>query len=405
MYDTRTRPLGCRDSSTLGRGGAWGGERIVKLARRRGGLSLAVLGLLAAPLAAPAWPDVEPSEGDSCSPGSAAYATGGEPGRGFPNDPLLDRQWGLTQVRAQEAWRAGARGQGVVVAVVDTGIDLGHPDLDDKLVPGIDLVDAGSDPCGPQDTNYHGTMVAGVIAAETGNGLGIAGVAPAARLMPVRVRESLDGIDYAHVGHGIRWAADHGAQVISVTGGTLLPVKPDPVVLEDIDTAAEYAWNAGAVLVATAGNNSLPWCQYPASLPHMVCAAATDRAGLPPGWSQLPVHLGGGVAVRAPGGSRLGSCVADDIWSTTVPGSSRDCGGGYGSDSGTTFAVAHTAGVAALLAGSGLSNEEVVECLRTTSSNGGSYDPVMGYGIVDAAAAVQKCVPRKGKGPKKRAAR
>lgn len=366
-----------------------------------GALALALPALLVAPPAAPAWSQEAPDSG-VCQP-AGTYAIGGEPGEGFPDDPLLPKQWGLTQVKAPQAWSAGARGQGVVVAVVDTGIDLHHPDLDDKLVPGIDLVDPAPDVCGPQDEDFHGTMVAGVIAAETNNGTGIAGVAPAARLMPVRIRDSVEAAEFTHVGAGIRWAVDHGARVISVTGGTIFPVKPDPVVLEDIDAAAEYAWNAGAVLVATAGNNSLPWCQYPASVPHVVCAAATDRMGLPPGWSQLPVHAGDGTAVRAPGGSRFGACVDVDIWSTSLPGSSRDCPGlsGYATDSGTTFAVAHTAGVMAILVGEGLSNDQVVECLRRTSSNGGSYDPVMGYGIVDAAAAVEQCSVRKGKGPRR----
>lgn len=350
----------------------------------------------------PAWSQAEQEPPPECGPPAGSYGTGGEAGRGYPDDPLLVKQWGLTQVQAPAAWSAGRRGQGAVVAVVDTGIDLHHPDLRAKLVPGVDLVDGGADPCGPQDEEYHGTVVAGVIAAETNNGIGIAGVAPEAWLMPVRVRDSVNSTDFTRVGAGIRWAVDHGARVISVTGGTILPIKPDPVVLEEIDAAADYAWAAGAVLVATAGNNSLPWCQYPASVPHVVCAAATDRMGLPPGWSQLPIHAGDGTAVRAPGGSRLGECVDVDIWSTSLPGSSRDCPGhgGYGTDSGTTFAVAHTAGVMALLVGAGLSNDQVVECLRKTSSNGGSYDPVMGYGIVDAGAAVAQCVPSRGRGPK-----
>jgi subtilisin family serine protease len=127
----------------------------------------------------------------------------------------------------------------------------------------------------------------------------------------------------------------------------------------------------------------------------VVCAAATDRAGNPAGYSQFPLRLDGGVALRAPGGGRTGGCGSEeDVWTTALPGSSRECGGataGYGTDSGTTFAVAHTAGVAALLAGERLTNVQILECLRATSSNRGRYDPVMGYGMVDAAAAVSGC--------------
>lgn len=337
----------------------------------------------------------------SCSAPAAAYGTGGAAvtRKGLPNDPLLDVQWGWAQIDSAGAWRQGARGARAVVAVVDTGVDTEHPDLRKRLVPGVDLWESrpgGSADCpGPDDEQYHGTVVAGVIAAEADNRIGIAGVAPAARLMPVRVRDDVNSTDFSRVAAGIVWAADHGADVISLTGGVTVPLRPNPLVAEQIAEAVAYAWSRGVVTVATAGNNSVPWCQYPASAEHVICAAATTSDGSPAQYSQFPVRGPGGIAVRAPGGARDGTC-GSDVVSTAPPGSPLNpCGGGgYASDSGTTFAVAHTAGVAALLAGRGLSNEQIVECLRVTSSGRGAWDPVMGYGIVDAGAAVRECAAR-----------
>lgn len=337
----------------------------------------------------------------TCTTDQGAYGTGGDPveRKQLPDDPLLDLQWGLRQIDASGAWRQHARGAQAVVAVVDTGVDAEHPDLQERLIPGIDLWETrpgGSPDCpGPDDEQYHGTVVAGVIAAQADNGIGIAGVAPAARLMPVRVRDDVNSTDFSQVAAGIVWAADHGADVISLTGGVTVPVRPDPILAEQIAEAVAHAWARGAVTVATAGNNSVPWCQYPAAAEHVICAAATDAHGKPPQYSQFPVRDPGGIAVRAPGGARDGTC-ENDVVSTTPPGSPLNgCGGGgYASDSGTTFATAHTAGVAALLAGAGLSNEQIVECLRLTSSGRGTWDPVMGYGIVDAAAGVRECTTR-----------
>ena len=342
----------------------------------------------------------------SCDAGSAAYGTGGRAvdRRRLPDDPLLDAQWGLVQARVPEAWAMKARGARAVVAVVDTGVDLQHPDLAGALLPGIDLWESrpgGRPDCpGPDDEQFHGTAVAGVIAARADDGTGIAGVAHQARLLPVRVRDDVSSLDFSRVGAGIRWATDHGADVISLTGGVAAPVRSDPLLEEDIAEALAYAWSKGVVTVATAGNNSLPWCQYPSSAPQVVCASATTRDGAVASYSQLPIRADGGVAVLAPGGARDGSCGADVV--TSVPPGSRltpcGTGGGWASDSGTTYATAHTAGIAALLVGRGLSNTEVVECLRRTSSGGGTWDPVRGYGLVNAAAAVAGCPPgRKGR--------
>lgn len=337
----------------------------------------------------------------ACSAEPSAYGTGGSAVERMrlPNDPLLDLQWGLRQIDAPAAWRAHARGARAVVAVVDTGVDSEHPDLRKRLLPGIDLWESrpgGAPDCpGPEDEQYHGTVVAGVISAEADNGIGISGVAPAAQLLPVRVRDDVNSTDFSRVAAGIVWAADNGADVISLTGGVTAPVRPHPVLVEQIAEAVAYAWERGVVTVATAGNNFVPWCQYPASAAYVVCAAATGPDGQPARYSQFPVRGPSGIAVRAPGGARAGTC-SQDVVSTAPPGSALNtCGdASYVSDSGTTFAAAHTAGVAALLVGRGLTNQQVVDCLRDTSSGRGVWDPLMGYGIVNAARAVGECTKR-----------
>jgi serine protease len=322
------------------------------------------------------------------------YDSGGPARSGSPNDPLFDRQWGLTQIHAPQAWAAGATGSGTTIAIVDTGVDLRHPDLASKSLPGIDLV--ANDACG-QDEEGHGTHVAGIAAAKTDNGIGVAGVAPDAKILPVRVLDAEGSGDDERVGQGIRKAADNGAQVINLSLGGDPVIGELPMLNETLEAAVEYAWSKGSVIVAAAGNESVPLCSYPAAAPHAICVAANDRRGAPASYSNLPAG-GTALAVRAPGGAGSPFCEDDeDVWSTVWPASQYDAtcepGGirGYETLAGTSMASPHVAGVAALLVQKGLSNGQVLECLRTTSSNGGSYDPVQGYGTVNAEAAVKTC--------------
>ena len=331
------------------------------------------------------------AQGSACSTQSYAYDTGGAPGSGPVNDPLFAKQWALDQVNAPEAWARGARGAGTTVAVVDTGVDLGHPDLSSKIVAGRDFV--AGDSCA-QDENGHGTHVAGISAAVTNNGIGVAGVAPDAQIMPVRVLDEEGSGSTDEIAAGIRWAADNGAQVINLSLGELPVIGQLEAINEDIEAAVDHAWAQGSLVVAAAGNDSFPLCSYPSFADRAVCIGATDRRGLPSYYSNFPNNKTT-LGFRAPGGVGSVFCEHDeDIYSTMWPGSEDDCTGsgaysGYESLAGTSMAAPQVAGVAALLFGQGLTNAQIVERLKQTSSNKGLYDPVMGYGIVDADAATR----------------
>ncbi|MDP9443249.1 MAG: S8 family serine peptidase [Actinomycetota bacterium] len=320
------------------------------------------------------------------------------------NDTLRSKQWGLDQVHAEQAWPTST-GSGSVIAIVDTGVDLEHPDLKANLVSGATFTGCGKGPrpCGNGDfrgpdgennDDEHGTHVAGIAAAVTNNGVGVAGVAPNADIMPVKVLEDGSG-SYGDIADGVRWAADHGADVINLSLGALPGGQAFPITgLEtDLADALAYARAKGVLSVAAAGNSATPLCSDPAFTDDVICVAATDRNEAKTWYSELPVKPDL-KAVAAPGGAGLLAC-DDDIWSTVPSGTgSRFCGqADYDAYAGTSMATPHVAGVAGLLYAQGRGVDNVESTLLTTSRQPvtgarGVYTPAFGYGIVDAQAAV-----------------
>jgi subtilisin family serine protease len=245
---------------------------------------------------------------------------------------------------------------------VDSGVDLTHPDLADKIVAGYDFVNHDSD---PSDDEGHGTHLAGIAAAVSNNGEGVAGVSWGARIMPVKVLSWLGIGTSSDIAKGIRWAADHGAHVINLSvGGTSSS--------STLRSAVNYAYSQGALLVAAVGNEYEEGnpTTYPAAYDH----------------------------VLAPGGNPSGSDDSDpnhwiastyyDFWFDRHT---------YAQASGTSMACPHVAGLAALvwsLDGS-LTNDEVEQIIESTALDLGDLgrDDVFGHGRIDAAAAVGAAQP------------
>jgi len=333
-----------------------------------------------------------------------AVALGGTTAAAPPNDPYFSLQWGISQIHADQAW-ATSTGAGQVIAVVDAGVDLSHPDLQAKLLPGATFTGCATNgPCGNGDwrsalsagtPSPHGTHVAGIAAAITGNGVGIAGVAPDASILPVKVLTE-DGGSFEEVGAGIRWATDHGADVINLSLGAIPGVQALALtgLASDARAAIDYAYAHGVVVVAAAGNDFGSICGEPGFNAHALCVVATDPREAKASYSNFPVQEGMNV-VAAPGGAALTACT-DDVISTVPAGSEGTCSGGrrgYDFYAGTSMATPHIAGVAALLTAQGRSVDAVFRILKSTArtpgtGTRGTYTPAYGYGIVDAAAAV-----------------
>jgi len=291
------------------------------------------------------------------------------------NDDFWDTppvQWGLLQVGAPAAWTTST-GTGAIVGVVDSGIEATHEDLIGKVVGGADCVgsngnEAACAPGGTTDTVGHGTHVAGIVAAVTNNGIGVASMAPDAHLLSVRAVDSGGAGTDAEVGAGIRWVVDHGASVVNLSlgaEGTRVAFGPG------FSSAVEYAWSHGAIPVVAAGNSA----QSPnyGSL-HMIVVAGTTPSGQLASYSNRVDGAHWGVA--APGGASDGNPY-DDIVSTYK-------GDSYATIAGTSMATAHVSGALALLRAKGYGRDDAVQRLLSTAVPCGGC----GSGRIDAAAAV-----------------
>jgi len=279
-------------------------------------------------------------------------STRGGAGRFFVDDPLAARQWHLAYVRAFDFWAELPLLEPVTVAVIDTGIDLGHPDLADNVVAAKSFVGGSAD-----DPLGHGTFVAGLIAAEVDNAEGVAGMAFPARLLVARVATADGDIDAAVEAKAIRWAVNRGARVINLSvGGLRDPLNPgrDTFSQEEADAVA-YATGKGAVVVASVGNGdsapSSPWpfASYPAALPHVIGVSAVSPSGSVPGFSNRDAVFndlgapGQGLVSTAPRKltAERPSCV-DQGYSPCAAPDLRD-------GAGTSFSAAQVSAAAAIL--------------------------------------------------------
>jgi subtilisin family serine protease len=342
----------------------------------------------------------------------ALLAATAAPAGAAQGDPLYAQQYALTQLHAPQAWQV-SQGRGVVVAVVDSGVDLGHPDFRGRLVPGATFLRCGDRSCGNGDWRSgpaarrgdaygHGTHVAGAIVAGRNNGYGIVGVAPQAKVMPIKITDRQGNSSEHDVALAFRWAVAHGAKVINASLGY-------PSTYTEVIDAATYAVAHGVVVVASAGNRSEPTCLEPAAVPGVICVTATDRNEAPAAYSSGGVK-DGMRSVAAPGGAGQPSSVYTvalpqlpvpaceerilSTWPRGDAGVGRCPGeGGYRYLSGTSLSSPHVAGVAALLLAQGRTAARTVEILlataRTPGVGPGVWTPQYGYGIVDAAAAVR----------------
>jgi hypothetical protein len=310
-----------------------------------------------------------------------------------PNDNYYQaQQWSLRKIGLPEAW-VFARGQGGLIAVIDTGVDLDHPDLAAKIwanpgeVEGNGIDDDGNgyvdDRYGwdfvnadglPDDDHGHGSHVAGIAAADTNNGLGVAGVAWHSRVMPIKVLDERGAGWWDDVLEGVVYAADHGASVLNLSLGQEPGNPGNPVPVEAIQEAVDYARSKGCLLAAAAGNNNSQPApvMYPAAATGVVAVAATTEGDSP--WSSS--NRGPEVDVAAPG---------VDIISAGRYGS-------YYFSNGTSMATAHVSGLAALIWSlePGLGAVQVTGVITTTAQDVHNlgWDTRTGWGRIDAQAAI-----------------
>jgi len=317
-----------------------------------------------------------------------------------PNDPYYYEQWGLPAINADNAWEIEKGNDQIVIAIIDSGIEYDHPDLEDNVwinhgeIPDnfidddnngyiddwmgwdfteTDIVDAMGDfrerDNDPRDDLGHGTHIAGIISAETNNHLGVSGTTWFAKCMNLRAgfRTTLGGyLEDDDVSAAIVYAADNGAQIISISWG-------DAVLAPIINDACNYAYNLGVTIVASAGNEGGIGLLYPAALDNVLSVTAVDENLNICSFSSY----GEGIDLSGPGLS---------IYSTYLNNE-------YKYESGTSMAAPYVAGCAALLLSQNplLTNVEVYNLIKISCDDLGQdgYDNVYGYGIIDVEKLIQ----------------
>jgi subtilase family protein/S-layer family protein/fervidolysin-like protein len=298
-----------------------------------------------------------------------------------PNDPLYPVQWAYPRINAPAAWSTPQM-PGVIVAVLDTGLDLNHPEFAGRIVPGVNYAQPGAS---PQDDNGHGTHIAGIIAGAGNNGIGGAGLAWRASILPIKVADSGGNLTSEAWINGIAYAVQHRAQVINMSfGGTTYSGSEQAAITD--------AWRAGLVVVGSAGNSGDGGnpVEYPASYDNVVSVAAIGSDNFRAYYSEYNRF----VDVTAPGGNARFSNDPPDrfILSSWPLGLQSNYQTGYGQEIGTSQAAAFVSGLAALMlsTGPGWTNAALVDRMQRTATDLGpaGRDDSYGYGLINAAAAI-----------------
>ena len=284
--------------------------------------------------------------------------------RAAANDPLLAQQWGIFATGADRVWSI-TTGKGVTVAVVDSGSGP-HPDLAENLLPGRSFLNSAQTPDGDDiNTSGHGSHVAGIIAAAANNGIGGSGVAPNAKILPIRVLDQAGEGTTGPVASGVRFAADSGAKVINLSLGGATESS-------SLTEAIQYATEKGALVVAAAGNggpNDVP--KWPAALDLTIAVTAVDPSNNAPIFDQR----GDYIDIAAPGVGIVSTAKGD-----------------YVAQDGTSMAAGFVAGAAALLfaAEPRVTNTQVRDILLRTATDIGEpgRDLTFGVGLINMVAAL-----------------
>jgi subtilisin family serine protease len=311
-------------------------------------------------------------------PGADARAFSG------PDQPpdYAEQQWALRLIRAPRAWST-SRGAGITVAVLDTGIETEHPDLKGNIASAKSFIE--EEPTAT-DRVGHGTHVAGIIAAEA-NGFGISGVAPEVRLMALKVCNATE-CSAIGVSKAIRFAVRNQAQVINLSFGANAVTGEATGWNQEVREAVLFAARRDVIVVAAAGNSSLPICHEPGG--SAICVGGVDQDRNKTFYSNQDAAMRTTYLV-APSGADTPTCESSIL--STFPRSIESvCSEpGYEARNGTSMAAPHVSGVAALLLAKGLSPAKTVRRLTHTASDLGTpgRDPVYGFGLINAAAAVR----------------
>ena len=279
-----------------------------------------------------------------------------------PNDPRFGDQWGLRKASFDDAWNR-TRGKGAKIAIVDSGADTGHPDLRKKIADKRDLRNEDT-PNSVKDYTGHGTHVAGIAAAATGNNTGVAGSCPACRLLIAKVIGQDGSATVSDVAEGIIWSTKNGADVINLSLGSKSQSSTRK-------RAVEYAQKRGVVVVAAAGNYDDSDPVYPAAYGGVLGVTSTDRNDV----RDFDYSRGNWVDVAAPGSDIL----------STVPS-------GYANKTGTSIASPHVAGLAGLLASQHRSARNIKKRITSTAADlgQGGRDIYYGSGRINAYAATRR---------------